>query len=73
MVNISQVFGKKHGGRAVENSLDFADLILQKEKVALIPGIAFGTDQYVRLSYATSFENIEEGLNRIEKFISELK
>ncbi|HZM03197.1 MAG TPA: pyridoxal phosphate-dependent aminotransferase [Candidatus Saccharimonadales bacterium] len=50
-------------------SMDFAAQLLEKEKVAVIPGLAFGADEYVRISYATSMENLEKGLDRMEKFI----
>ena len=42
--------------------------MLEAEKVAAVPGIAFGADDYIRLSYATSMANIEKGLDRIDKF-----
>ncbi len=44
-----------------------------KAKVAVVPGSAFGDDKFIRLSYATSMENITKGLDRIEKALSELK
>lgn len=49
-------------------SSDFAAKLLEQEKVAVVPGIAFGADDYIRLSYATSMANIQKGLERIEKF-----
>ncbi|HEY3853167.1 MAG TPA: pyridoxal phosphate-dependent aminotransferase [Verrucomicrobiae bacterium] len=49
-------------------SMDFCARLLETEKVALVPGVAFGADDYVRMSYATSMANIEKGLDRIEKF-----
>ena len=55
------------------SSEDFSNQLLEKEKVAVVSGHAFGADGYVRLSYATSDEVIEEGLLRIEKFCDELK
>lgn len=72
MVDVSKLFGKKCDGKVIEGSIDFAKAILEKEKVAVIPGIAFGNDNYIRLSYATSMKNIEEGIRRIEKFIKSL-
>ncbi|MCX7826272.1 MAG: pyridoxal phosphate-dependent aminotransferase [Verrucomicrobiae bacterium] len=48
--------------------LDFAQQLLEEEKVAVVPGEAFGTDQHIRLSYACSMTNIEKGLDRIERF-----
>lgn len=49
-------------------SRDFCAKLLEAQKVAAVPGIAFGADDYIRLSYATSFANIEKGLDRIDKF-----
>ncbi|MCU0788432.1 MAG: pyridoxal phosphate-dependent aminotransferase [Verrucomicrobia bacterium] len=54
-------------------STDFCAKLLEQEKVAAVPGIAFGADDYIRLSYATSLANIEKGLDRIEKFCISLK
>ena len=48
------------------------DRLLEEAHVAVVPGPGFGTDEHVRLSYATSMENIEEGLQRMKKFFSEL-
>ena len=49
-------------------STDFCAKLLEQEKVAAVPGIAFGSDDYIRISYATSMANIEKGLDRLEKF-----
>ncbi len=49
-------------------STEFCAKLLEQEKVAAVPGIAFGADDYIRLSYATSLANIEKGLERIERF-----
>ena len=53
-------------------SADFCAKLLEQEKVAAVPGIAFGADDYIRLSYATGLANIEKGLDRIEKFCKTL-
>lgn len=50
-------------------SMAFCAQLLEREKVAAVPGIAFGADDYMRISYATSMENIEKGLDRLEKFV----
>ncbi len=73
MMNISKIFGKKCNKNEIKDSISFSEQLLDKEKVAVIPGIGFGVDNYVRLSYATSMENIERGLDRIEKFVKELE
>ena len=49
-------------------SSEFCARLLEAEKVAAVPGIAFGADDYLRISYATSLANIEKGLDRLEKF-----
>src|SRR4051812_18065854 len=54
------------------NSTDFCAKLLEQEKVAAVPGIAFGTDEYIRISYATSMANLEKGLERIERFARSL-
>ncbi len=53
-------------------STEFCARLLEAEKVAAVPGIAFGADDYIRLSYATSMENIEKGLDRMETFCRSL-
>ncbi len=54
------------------DSVTFAERLLAKEKVAVVPGAAFGADQTVRLSYACSRQNIEEGCARIKRFVEGL-
>jgi len=53
-------------------SSEFCARLLETEKVAAVPGIAFGADDYIRLSYATSMANIEKGMERIERFCKTL-
>ena len=50
-------------------SLDFSNTLLEKEQVAVIPGVAFGVDNNIRLSYATDMATIEKGMDRLERFI----
>lgn len=71
-VDISNFIGKEFDGVKIDGSLSFADCALKKG-VALIPGVAFGDDKSIRLSYAISMEDIKEGLNRFEEFIKEIK
>jgi len=72
MMNIEDILGKKVAGKEIEDSFSFAEVLLDEKKVAVVPGVAFGADNYIRLSYANSLENIKDGLNRIENFIEEL-
>lgn len=68
MVNISKFIGKEIDGIKINNSIDFSKLLLNKEKVAVIPGDGFGVSNYVRISYATSMNSIKEGIDRIINF-----
>ncbi len=69
MVNIKELKGKTIRGVKINSSLDLARVLLDEGKVAVIPGIGFGDDDYFRLSYATSMKNIKEGLRRIKEVI----
>jgi aspartate aminotransferase len=51
------------------DSVSFSEKLLEEQKVAVVPGAAFGDDNTVRISYATSMDNIEQGLARIKKFV----
>ena len=53
-------------------SVEFCERLLAEAKVAAVPGIAFGSDDYVRISYATSMENLQQALDRVEGFVSSL-
>lgn len=69
MMNITKLFGKEICGKVITNSDEFAELLLEKAKVALVPGAGFGAEGYVRWSYATSMDNIKKGLDRLEEFL----
>ncbi|MCM8779012.1 MAG: pyridoxal phosphate-dependent aminotransferase [Candidatus Omnitrophica bacterium] len=68
-VDISQVLGRQVNNKKIKNSLDFTESLLQAMYVAVVPGEPFGDEKYIRLSYATSLEDIREGLERIKKFL----
>ncbi len=71
---VSSHFGKRSAaGTAIRNSSDFANVLLDEAKVALVSGDSFGADAHIRLSYATSMENIRKGLDRIEGMVKALK
>jgi len=70
--NVSALYGKKAGQRQINSSLDFALYLLEEAKVALVHGEAFGDDNYIRISYATSMENIEKALGRIREAVERL-
>lgn len=73
MVNISSYFNTTFKGEEIKNSVDFARVLLDEEKVAVIPGAGFGLDEYIRLSYATSMDIIETGIDRIATFLNKIK
>jgi aspartate aminotransferase len=70
--NFSSYYGKSYQGKKIENSTMLADYFLDVAKVAVVPGVEFGADPFERLSYATSMEDIQEGLNRIEEALKKL-
>ncbi|MDN5348303.1 MAG: aspartate aminotransferase [Clostridia bacterium] len=70
--NVSGLFGRRYGEKVLANSTDVAEVLLQEAQVAVVPGIAFGADAYLRFSYATSREQIEEGIERIGRFVEQL-
>nr|MBR6778232.1 pyridoxal phosphate-dependent aminotransferase [Clostridia bacterium] len=73
MLVVGGLYGKSYQGKVIDGSVAFADVLLEAEKVATVPGVSFGADDCLRLSYALSDEDIEEGLARIKKFVNELK
>ncbi len=73
MLVIDGLYGKKSGDKVINGSIDFAAELLEQEKVAVIPGISFGADDCVRLSYSLAMKDMLEGLDRIEKFVKSLK
>ena len=68
-ISISAFVGKTFGDTKVEGSMDFATALLEQKHVAVVPGIGFGAENYIRLSYATGMEDIKEGLDRLEEFL----
>ena len=73
MLVVDGLYGKSYNGKTIDNSIEFADVLLDAEKVATVPGVSFGADDCVRLSYALSEADLEEGLKRIARFVANLK
>ncbi|WP_353683975.1 pyridoxal phosphate-dependent aminotransferase [Thermodesulfovibrio sp. 3907-1M] len=67
--NVEKILGKN----GINSSMDLSIYLLEKALVAVVPGSAFGAEGYVRISYATSMENISKGINRIRKAVEELR
>ncbi|MGB0850249.1 MAG: pyridoxal phosphate-dependent aminotransferase, partial [Bacteroidia bacterium] len=67
---ITSYFGKTFGNRTINSSLDFCDYILEEALVSLVPGIAFGMDDHIRISYASSELELREAVRRIKEALS---
>jgi len=70
---VAGLYGKKAGGKAITGSNAFSEFLLEAANVAVVPGQAFGNDDYVRLSYATSMDLIVEGTKRIARAVATLE
>jgi len=70
--NFSRYYGKSYKGKKIGDSTVLAEYFLDVARVAVVPGVEFGADPFERLSYATSMEDIMEGLNRIEEALNKL-
>ena len=70
--DVSSLYGISFNGKKISSSTDLAEYLLDKMDVAVVPGVAFGNDNHIRLSYAMSMENIGEGLKRIGDAVAKL-
>ncbi len=70
---VSYYFGKSYNGKTVNNATDLSMFLLEEAFVALVPGAAFGDDNYIRFSYATSEENLRKALTRMKEALAKLK
>jgi aspartate aminotransferase len=69
---VSDLYGRMYQGKTISTSNDFSEFLLEAANVAVVPGGAFGNDDYIRLSYATSMELIIEGMKRIAGAVAKL-
>ncbi len=72
-INVKSYFGKSDGEKTIKDAFDFCMYLLKKAHIALVPGSAFGDDECVRFSYATSNDLLEEAVARMKKSLAELK
>jgi len=72
-VNISSLLNKSYKGNLLKTSLEFAKILLEEKKLAVIPGIAFGNDNYIRISYAASIKDLKKGIQRLQEFVNEIR
>ena len=70
---VTGLYGRKYNGNIMESDLDVAKFFLEKAHVAVVPGVAFSAEGYVRFVFAKSMEEIKEGMDRVEKAIKELE
>ena len=71
MMNLKELMGKKLYGVTIDGADTFAELFLKHGLVCVVPGTSFAAPTFVRWSYATSMDNIQAGLDRLEKFLKE--
>lgn len=67
---ISSYFGKELGGKTINSSLDLCDYLLEQALVSLVPGVAFGMDDHIRISYASSEAELREAVQRIKEALA---
>ncbi|MDN4171665.1 pyridoxal phosphate-dependent aminotransferase [Nocardioides sp. SOB77] len=68
--SVKGLLGKEHDGRVIDSSVDLAEYILEKAEVAVVPGEAFGSPGYLRLSYALGDDDLVEGVSRLQKLFA---
>lgn len=71
--DVSPYLGTQFNGRRLEHASDFCSFLVEEAGVAVVPGEAFGSEKHVRISYATSFETLEEALNLIDLALRKLR
>ncbi len=71
--DFSSYFGKSNGDTKIEGSMDLAMYLIAEAQVATVPGSVFGAEGFMRIAYATSMENLKEGISRIKDAVAKLK
>lgn len=71
--NVKSYFDRKYKNKMIKSASDLAALLLDEVQVAVVPGIAFGSDNYIRFSYACSMENIKEGMKRVTGLLNKIR
>ncbi|MBN1293817.1 MAG: pyridoxal phosphate-dependent aminotransferase [Candidatus Latescibacteria bacterium] len=71
--DVSALYGKKYKGKVINGSFAFCEYMLESKNIAIVPGIGFGADNFVRISYATSMKNIETAMDRFESGVQALE
>jgi len=71
--NLSAYYGNQFNGSTISDSLDMTSFLLEEANIAVVPGGAFGADNHIRISYATSMRELERGLERMERALEKLQ
>ncbi len=71
--DFSGAYGKSFGGKEIRGSLAMGEYLLEQGKVAMVPGVAFGANDYMRMSFACSMDDLKNGLERIRKTLEALE
>jgi aspartate aminotransferase len=71
--SVKGVLGRELRGRRPETSAELCELVLEEAEVAMVPGEAFGTQGYVRMSYALGDDDLVEGVTRLHKLLAEAR
>jgi len=71
--NVSKLYGKQHAGKPIATSTEFSAFLLDAARIAVVPGVEFGNDAHIRISYATSMANIEKGMDRMAEAVATLR
>ncbi len=69
---VDELYGKQVAGIEINGSVRFAEALLERSRVAVVPGLPFGSDRHIRISYACSLETLTEGMDRFEAFARSL-
>jgi len=69
---VDELYGKQVAGIEIDGSVRFAEALLERSRVAVVPGLPFGSDRHIRISYACSLETLTEGMDRFEAFARSL-
>jgi aspartate aminotransferase len=70
--NVSALYRKQYNGKAITSSTEFSAFLLDAARIAVVPGVEFGNDKHIRISYATSMTNIEKGMDRMSEAVKAL-
>lgn len=71
--NVSGLFGQSFQGKKISSSAELSKLLLESVHLSVVQGDPFGSEDHIRISYATSMDRLEEGLNRFDGFVQDLK